>query len=146
MQHARARDCETATRTRSVVGKGAALQLQACADAGWWRTASFNTSGDALVAAENGTLDGTLFNCYDEVLCLGSTGNNLSDAAPAFDKQCLAGHTGPVCALCEDGYMRQGGACAECPPFNAPNVIGVVALVFAVAAALAAPKVAALLS
>ena len=34
MQHARARDCETATRTRSVVGKGAALQLQACADAG----------------------------------------------------------------------------------------------------------------
>ena len=83
-----------------------------------------------------GTLGASMFDCYNELLCLGSTVNNLSDAVPAFDKQCQAGHTGPVCALCEEGYMRQGGECAECPQFNAPNVIGVVALILAVAAAI----------
>eukprot|EP00937_MAST-01D_sp_MAST-1D-sp2_P005419 g5419.t1 len=120
---------------------------------GWWRAeAGGKTPGDAVQAAAGGTLAGALYECFNEA-CRGS-GAEANEGAgegededagggeaptverkmPAFDEQCEEGYTGPVCALCEPGYTRQGGECTYCPGFDAQNVAGVVIVVLAVIA------------
>eukprot|EP00937_MAST-01D_sp_MAST-1D-sp2_P004612 g4612.t1 len=112
---------------------------------GWWRP-----SGTAEVGF--GT---ELYECFSDA-CIGSgqdededsdEGESGADDAsleargelrsyPAFDSQCEEGYTGPVCALCTANYSKHGNECVACPPLNASNVAGTIALVFAVLALL----------
>ena len=82
----------------------------------WWRPAA---------AAGFGT---PLYRCYRES-CAGSV--NGTTGLPPFDAQCSAGYTGPVCALCADGFTMQSGECRACPRLNAQNVTGVTLLLLA---------------
>ena len=43
--------------------------------------------------------------CFMSEACLGG---------PSVGKQCAAGHWGPYCSLCEDGYVGSGGLCQPC--------------------------------
>jgi hypothetical protein len=40
-------------------------------------------------------------------------------AAPFAGANCAAGNTGPLCAVCADGYTMQSGVCAPCDPADA---------------------------
>jgi predicted outer membrane repeat protein len=99
---------------------GVALQEE-----GWWRPT------DSLTALTE------LYVCYQEHVCIGSekqeeehcTGAGGKSCLPDFDKQCKPGYEGPVCAMCADGFTRQGAGCEECAGFNGENVAGVVLLV-----------------
>ena len=56
----------------------------------------------------------------------------------AGDNQCLAGHTGHVCGLCDDNYTRSGKQCVVCAPesvLEAGRAAGLAVLVVAFVAA-----------
>ena len=84
---------------------------------GWWRSNAATS------------FDSQLYPCYTDT-CLGST----SDAAglPSLTAQCKRGYTGPVCALCADGYTMQFGSCELCSGLNAQSVTGVTLFALAV--------------
>eukprot|EP00937_MAST-01D_sp_MAST-1D-sp2_P003845 g3845.t1 len=88
-------------------------------DPGWWRPDT-NIVGFGT----------PLYECFSEA-CIGSGSGeeNAERPYPMFDQQCDDGYTGPICALCEPDYTRQGDVCAYCPRFNAQNIVGVVVLV-----------------
>jgi hypothetical protein len=78
--------------------------------AGWWRP-----RGGVGFETE-------LFRCYTDT-CVGSTTNvslmassgTTYGSLPSHEAQCKEGHSGPVCALCAEGYVRSGGgACKIC--------------------------------
>ena len=50
--------------------------------------------------------------CPDTSISCGGT----SSANTTTSLGCNAGYTGPVCAVCEDGYAKQENNCVKCPP------------------------------
>ena len=61
--------------------------------------------------------------CPEPGACVGGTVLNSTDS------MCRTGHTGPMCAVCVEGYAKTGeGLCAECPPERADLNIAVTAL------------------
>jgi hypothetical protein len=84
---------------------------------GWWRAEQDDT-------VTKGT---TFWQCYSHrSACLGSNQSDITAGAPPIGSQCEVGHTGPVCALCEDGWVMRSRECRECTEDPAAN-IGIVA-------------------
>ena len=82
------------------------------ADADWWRA---STVSDVLYKCKVGS-------CLSESVSGPLTGGSAvgpplrDDIAPT---NCVDGNTGPLCALCLDGYALQSGQCLPCPPGDA---------------------------
>jgi len=87
------------------------------ADVDWWRE---STTSVTLYKCKVGK-------CLAEEVVgpLSAEGNATSDAstgASTNPTNCVTGNTGPLCALCLDGYAIQAGECLPCDPadeFNA---------------------------
>ena len=67
------------------------------------------------------------FQCFVQNACLGS--NSSDTGAPNFDSQCAAGHTGPVCALCMNGWAMHGRHCARCTSAPAATLAATASLI-----------------
>ena len=83
------------------------------ADVDWWRE---STTSDTLYKCKVGK-------CLAEVvvgpLSASPEGNSSTDVpteASTNPTNCVTGSTGPLCALCLDGYAIQAGECLPCDP------------------------------
>jgi predicted outer membrane repeat protein len=91
---------------------------------GWWRSRQDNFVNKATNFHE----------CYTHhSACLGSA--NSSSGTRPYGEQCIAGHTGPVCALCQVGYAMRLRRCVKCTGERSADIVVLIVVIATVAGA-----------